>query len=229
MSLPAYAQPFRGLWACPCQIIWIPRFEQHLNRVIPNFRGTLAIAQLIGLNPSSGNTHAGGGYADYWLTGSLADKVVAEARKAGADMTWHRQPNWDGRGGDEHVHSGLRGCPHMSEAGLQQVYSVDHNDDGLSGTAPDSGPRPLSYRTWQEGIIWMEEQEMADYEGLLEQIVKQGEQAQKRDVALRQIVKAQGEVLEVLGEEVAKGDKRILNRLTEARRKVEQAIADAHE
>jgi hypothetical protein len=208
-------------------VIWIPAFEEHCNRVVAGFRGTLAIAQLIGLNPSSGDTHAGGGYGDYWLRGTMADLVVAEARKAGADPTWHRQPNWDGRGGDEHVHSGLRGCPHMSAAGLVQVGSVDRNDDGLAGTAPDSGPRPLSYRTWREGIEWMEEQEMANYEAQLALIIKQGQQSQKRDVALRKVMKEQGELLDLIADDVAEGDEEIKARITAARRKIEQAIDEA--
>jgi hypothetical protein len=228
MSQPyPYAVPFRGLWACPCQAVWIPKFEAHCNRVISGFTGTLAIAQLIGLNPSSGDTHSKGGYGDYWLKGLMADRVVAEARQAGADPTWHREENWDGKGGGEHVHSGLRGCPHMSDAGKQQVYSVDHNDDGLAGTAPDSGPRPLSYRTWTEGIEWMEEQEMAQYEGQLALIIKQGEQSKARDVALRQIVKAQTEMLDALAEEVAQGDAEIKARITASRRKIEEAIVAA--
>lgn len=226
MAVPEYAVPFRGLWACPCQVQWIPKFEDHLNRVIENFHGTLAIAQLIGLASASGDTHSGGGAADYWLTGSLADKVVAEARKAGADPTWHRQlPTWTASG--EHVHSLLRGCPHLSVAAEVQVACVDRNDDGLTGDAPDSGPRPLSYRTWREGIDWMEEQAMAAYEQQLDQIIKQGDAAKKRDVALRGIIKDVADMVGDLADEVAQGDEQIKARITASRRKIEAAIAEA--
>jgi len=236
MSMPSYAELFRGLPACPCQIEWIPKFEAHCRSTIPGFMGTLSLAQLIGLYEASGNTHGdpggdglrkGGGVSDFWLTGKMADLVVAEARKAGADATWHRRPNWDGDGGAEHVHSVLRGDIHATVEALTQIASVERNDDGLAGTAPDSGPRPLSGRTWREGIEWMEEQEMAQYEDQLALIIKQGEASQKRDVALRQIVKAQGELIEALADNVAEGDAEIKARITASRRKLEQAIAEA--
>lgn len=167
---PPYAESLRGLPACPCQIAWIPMFEKHLNLVIPTFRGTLGFAQLIGTFSGSGSTHGdpngevgkkGGGLSDFWVTGNMARLVVAEARKAGADPTWHRGPGWDGPGSDEHIHSGLRGCPHRTESALAQEWAVDHNGDGLVGNSPDPGPRPLSGRTWQQGIEWMEDQDMA--------------------------------------------------------------------
>lgn len=230
---PPYAVEFRGFPACPCQVIWIPKFEAHCNRAIPGFRGTLGIAQLIGTFSGSGSTHGdpaaqkGGGVSDFWVTGKMADLVVAEARKAGADPTWHRRAGWDGPGSDEHVHSGLRGDIHRTDSAVAQEWAVDHNGDGLVGDAPDPGPRPLSGRTWQEGIKWMEEQEMAQYEEQLALIIKQGEASQKRDVALRQIVKAQGELLDALADEVSKGDAEIKARITASRRKIEQTIAEA--
>lgn len=177
MTLPSYAVDFRGHPACPCQVEWIPAFERHLNLVIPGFRGTLGIAQLIGLFSGSGNTHGdpngagmrkGGGVSDFWVFGHMADLVVAEARQMGADPTWHRLAGWDGPGSDEHVHCGLRACPHRTQQALDQEWAVDHNGDGLVGNAPDPGPRPLSGRTWQQGIEWAKEQEMADEERVRE-------------------------------------------------------------
>jgi hypothetical protein len=80
-----------------------------------------------------------------------------------------------------------------------------------------------STRPW--GVT--EEDPMANYEAQLALIVKQGEQSQRRDVALRQIVKAQGEMIEALADEVAKGDAEIKARIAASRRKLEQAIAAA--
>lgn len=166
MTLPSYAVDFRGLPACPCQVEWIPAFEAELRRR-GLIQGNLAIAQMIGLYEGSANTHGdpngeglrkGGGETDFWLTGTLAEAAVVVARQMGADPTWHRLPNWDHAGGSEHVHSGLRGCPHRTVEAVGQEYAVDHNGDGLVGDAPDPGPRPLSGRTWKQGIEWAKEQ-----------------------------------------------------------------------
>jgi hypothetical protein len=159
MSLPSYAVDFRGRPACPCQAEWIPVFERELQRrgIID---GDLSIAQLIGGFIGSGGTHTGGGVSDFWLTGETADKAVWVARQMGADPTWHRLAGWDAGGGSEHVHAVLRGCPHLSLSAQAQVISVDANGDGLGGTStPDPGPRPLSFRTWGEGIEWQRQQE----------------------------------------------------------------------
>lgn len=171
MSLPPYAVDFRGLPACPCQVEWIPELEIELRRR-GLIQGNLAIAQMIGLYEKSGNTHGdpagaglrkGGGVTDFWLTGRTADKCVAVMRQMGADPTWHRGPGWDGAGGSEHVHCGLRGCLHRTASALDQEWAVDHNGDGLVGDAPDPGPRPLSDRTWRQGIEWAhQQQEEAD-------------------------------------------------------------------
>lgn len=167
MPLPSYAETFRGLPACPCQIAWIPELEAELRRQ-GIIQGTLAIAQMIGLYEASGNTHGdprgtglrkGGGVTDFWLTGSTAEHAVRVMRDMGADPTWHRGPNWDHHGGSEHVHCGQRGCPHRTDAALAQEWAVDHDGDGLVGDLPDPGPRPPSGRTWQQGIQWHHEQE----------------------------------------------------------------------
>jgi hypothetical protein len=150
---------FRGFPACTCQAAWLPVFERELQRrdIID---GPLSIAQLIGGFSGSGGTHTGGGASDLWLTGIRAEDAVWVARQMGADPTWHRLPGWDSGGGSEHVHSVLRGCSHLSSSARAQVISVDNNGDGLGGTsAPDPGPRPLSGRTWQEGIQWQRQQE----------------------------------------------------------------------
>jgi hypothetical protein len=149
----------RGLPACTCQAAWIPVYERELQRRGIIF-GELSIAQLIGGFSGSGGTHTTGGACDFWLTGGTAEDAVWVARQMGADPTWHRLPGWDAGGGTEHVHAVLRGCPHLSLTAQAQVISVDANGDGLGGTStPDPGPRPLSGRTWGEGIEWQRQQE----------------------------------------------------------------------
>lgn len=153
---------FRGRPACECQAAWIPVYEHELQRrgIIT---GLIPVAQLIGGAPQSGGTHIGGGASDFWLLGDVAERAVWVARQMGADATWHRLPGWDTTdptGGSEHIHSVLRGCPHVSFSAEAQISAVDANGDGLGGTNTlDPGPRPLSGRTWREGIEWQREQE----------------------------------------------------------------------
>lgn len=165
---PDYVVDFRGRPACPCQADWIPVFERELQRrgVIT---GQVPIAQLIGGAKASGGTHGdfdrdgnivgGGGVSDYWLLGVQGEVAVMVARQMGADPTWHRLKGWDNGGGSEHVHSVLRGCPHLTADARAQVAAVNLGGDGLVGSIPDPGPRPLSGRTWQQGIEWQRQQE----------------------------------------------------------------------
>lgn len=153
------AVDFRGLPACTCQATWLPAYEHELQRR-GLMVGPLRIFQLIGGNPSSGGTHTGGGAADLLDLPGTEDVWVA--RQMGADPTWARPFNWDGAGGIAHIHSVLRGCPHLSPSAAAQIVAVDNNGDGLVGDAPDPGPRPLSGRTWQQGIEWQRQQEESD-------------------------------------------------------------------
>lgn len=149
----SYIVQFRGKPACPCQVEWIPAFEAELRR-----RGylkpkqALTIYQLIGGNPSSGGTHVDGGASDFGFVSGM----VEVAREMGADATWHRLYNWDHAGGIEHVHSVLTGCPHNQPAAYQ-ITAVRKGFNGLGHLgqgAPDDGPKPLSGRTWQQGIAY---------------------------------------------------------------------------
>lgn len=149
---------FRGFPACTCLAEWLPVFEQELLRrgVI---KSNIDIYQLIGGAVASGGTHAAGGAFDVAQGDATTIKV---ARQMGADATWRRKYNWDGRGGMAHTHGVLRGCPHNGPARYQITstnYGVDHGHNGLANGAKDDGPRPLSGRTWQEGIKWAKAQQ----------------------------------------------------------------------
>jgi hypothetical protein len=161
MSLPSYAVDFRGHPACPCQARWLPVFEAEAQRR-GILTGPLPLSQLIGGAPESGGTHSKGGADDtYPLTGIDVDAYVALSRQMGADAAWYRPPNWDGAGGVPHVHRVLTGCPHNSPARYQlDAVRAGFNGLGYLGHgAPDNGPRPLSGRTWREGIAWVKTQE----------------------------------------------------------------------
>lgn len=159
--MPSYAVDFRGRPACPCQAKWLPVFEAEAQRR-GILSGPLPLSQLIGGAPQSGGTHTMGGADDTFpLTGIRVNAYVALSRRMGADATWHRPFNWDGAGGVEHVHRVLTGCPH-NEPARYQIDAVRAGFNGLGAGgrgAPDNGPRPLSGRTWRQGITWAKEQE----------------------------------------------------------------------
>lgn len=155
-------QTFRGKPACSCLIEWLPVYEKELLRrkVI---KSNIDIYQLIGGAAASGGTHATGGAFDIAQTSATAIYV---ARQMGADATWYRPPNWDGAGGMPHTHGVLRNCPHNGPA-RYQITAVDKGYNGLghlgmgasssgvpSSRYKDTGPRPLSGRTWRQGIEW---------------------------------------------------------------------------
>jgi hypothetical protein len=154
MSIPSYAVNFRGFPACPCLATWLPAFEAELQR-----RGILAgplhIYQLIGGAAASAGTHSQGGAFD--LLDLPGDEDLVVARQMGADATWSRGP---AQGFTPHVHGVLTGCPHNGPA----HYQIDAVKAGFNGLghlgrgAPDDGPRPLSGRTWQQGLAWARQQ-----------------------------------------------------------------------
>lgn len=152
---------FRGFPACDCLVAWLPVYEAELQRR-GQLAGDLPIFQLIGNAPASGGVHADGGAFD--VSDLTGDADVWVARQMGADATWARTK---AQGFTPHLHGVLRGCPHNWPA----RYQIDAVDDGFNGLGqnghggPDDGPRPLSKRTWREGIAWANEQgdDMAKY------------------------------------------------------------------
>lgn len=161
MALPPYAVDFRGHPACPCQVEWLPAFEHEAQRR-GILSGPLPISQIIGGAAQSGGTHLTGGADDTFpLTGIDVDAYVWLSRQMGADATWLRPFNWDGKGGVAHIHRVLTGCIH-NEAARYQIDKVRAGLNGLANDFKDDGPRPLSGRTWQQGIRWASEQEASE-------------------------------------------------------------------
>lgn len=154
MAYPDYVVWFRGRRACPCLAEWLPVLEKEAIRQ-GIIKRNLDIAQLIGGVAASGGTHTRGGAFDVWQTSA---KFVRLCRDMGADASWHRlasQGPWS-----PHTHGVLRGCPHNLPARYQITgrCGVDANKNGLGTCLKDPGPRPLSGRTWKEGIAWAKRQ-----------------------------------------------------------------------
>lgn len=151
---------FRGFPACSCLIAWLPEYEKEALR-LKYIKFHLDIYQLIGGSPKSAGTHTKGGAAD---TGQISTDLIRLARNMGADAGWHRPKNWDRKGGMAHAHLVLRGCPHNGPARYQiesRSYGVDYGKNGLANGGKDDGPKPLSKRTWKEGIEWAKRQQAA--------------------------------------------------------------------
>lgn len=148
---------FRGFKCCSCLAKWLPAFEAELLR-----RGlikqSIDVYQLTGSAAASAGTHAKGGAFDIAQTSPAA---IGLARQMGADATWHRRRS---QGFDvDHTHGVLRGCPHNGPA-RYQIAAVDAGFNGLGAGGrggKDDGPRPLSGRTWSEGIAWANAQRLA--------------------------------------------------------------------
>jgi hypothetical protein len=150
---------FRGKPACTCLAAWLPAYERELiaRGILPK-SGALTIYQLIGGAAASAGTHSTGGAFD--LLDLPGGEDVAIARQMGADATWLRPKNWDGKNGMAHIHGVLTGCPHNGPA-RYQIDAVVRGYNGLGrggAAAPDDGPLPLSHRTWQQGLAWRREQ-----------------------------------------------------------------------
>ena len=150
---------FRGFPCCTCLAEWLPVYEKALLRA-GVIKKSIDIYQLTGGAPESGGTHSKGGAFDIAQGSDLA---ISIARKMGADATWRRH-TWQGFSID-HTHGVLSGCAHNSPA-RYQISAVDDGYNGLGANGrggKDDGPRPLSKRTWVQGIAWAKAQEDRRY------------------------------------------------------------------
>lgn len=145
------ATSFAGKPCCTCLGVWLPAYERELlaRKVI---RRSLDVYQLTGTVPQSAGTHKGGAFD----LGQTSLEAIMVARQMGADATWHRPAGWDGGTGISHSHGVLTGCPHNGAAAYQiAAVRAGFNGLGAGGRGgPDTGPRPLSGRTFAAGIVW---------------------------------------------------------------------------
>jgi hypothetical protein len=188
VTLPAYAEYFRGHPACPCQVEWLPAFEAEAQRR-GILDGPLPLSQIIGGAITSGGTHVTGGADDTYPLTTIkdVDGYVWLSRQMGADATWERPYNWDGRGGVRHIHRVLTGCPHNAPAAYQ-IDAVKAGRNGLVNNLPDDGPRPLSGRTYKQGIAWAKEQQAKEWD---EMATKDEIKAAVREVVRDELAKEQ--------------------------------------
>lgn len=221
MALPPYTVWFRGRPACPCLVEWLPVFEAELLRrgVI---RESIDIAQLIGGADASAGTHSKGGAFDIW---QYDDVTVWVARQMGAPATWARTTG--SFAFSRHAHGVLKGCPHNGPA-RYQIDEVFAGGDGLVGSSPDPGPRPIPDRTWREGIEWAKAQQEEHM------TPEQERKVDALDEKVTALVEDVGQITEAVGklrQQSRERDRRIAERLAARmnanRDEVLAAIAEA--
>jgi hypothetical protein len=112
---------------------------------------------------ASAGTHAGGGVVD--LAKYDWQRKVRVARALGA-FAWHRPYNWDGRGGMEHIHLGIRDHGNLSPAAAAQQVQYDAHPptNGLANRGLDETwhpqppvvfhypPKPTPVATVHQGV-----------------------------------------------------------------------------
>lgn len=182
MSLPDWVVYFRGHPCCPCMPPWLTALERELI-ALGVVETSIDIAQLTGDAEASAGVHKGGGAFDIW---QHDETTVWVCRQMGADATWARITGSFLT--NRHTHGVLTDCPHNGPA-RYQIEEVRSGGDGLLGDAPDPGPRPLSGRTWREGIRWAEarqkerEEDMALSSDDKQWLAKKFEAIAQRDAA----------------------------------------------
>ena len=150
-------------WTCtPKQKAWLEAYQaEAIRRTKAGMKGYiqygLDIFQVIGGAAKSAGTHLVDPDSDEAVCidfGNTSYKMIALAREMGADATWHRKKNWDGHGGMAHGHINIRGLKNRY-ANYQYNSTrsgVDYGKNGLANGAKDDGPKPLSKRTYKQGI-----------------------------------------------------------------------------
>jgi hypothetical protein len=141
---------FKGKPTCECgaeSLPWVERVMLAKGLI----RHSLDIYQLIGTASASAGTHRAGLVVD---AAQWTDAMLRVWRDMGYDAGWRRSTS---QGFSVvHVHAVARGCPHNNQADYQiEAVDLGYNGLGFNGRGGrDDGPRPLSKRTWQEGVAW---------------------------------------------------------------------------
>lgn len=90
---------------------------------------------------ASGSTHAGGGVVDLSVPDGNWEGAVTALRKIGFAAWVRNVPGYGQAGDGAHIHAILMGNEKLSPQAQVQVNSYLNNDDGLSGSRADDGPR----------------------------------------------------------------------------------------
>jgi hypothetical protein len=137
-ALDAYDRvTFRGHQFNARDVAMIYKAEKDFGSAVPIMQGSFR-----GDVEASGNTHDGGGAADWSLSGMSLKRKTRWARclKDAAWCYWRRLPTqgpWP-----EHGHGVARGCRNLAYNAQMQVGAFDRKEDGLVGDGMDYSYRP---------------------------------------------------------------------------------------
>lgn len=112
---------------------------------------------------ASGSTHDGGGVVDLSVPNGDWVGAMTALRKIGFAAWVRNVPGYGSAGSGAHIHAVLIGNERLSPQAQLQVQSYLNNDDGLSGSRPDDGPRQYVNNrfVWgarkQQGPTWRDE------------------------------------------------------------------------
>lgn len=97
----------------------------------------------------SGRTHHGGMAVDSFASANPVTRIKqGRALKRAGFATWHRPPNWDGKGGIRHFHSILIASPTDADpSALGQIKAYKAGRNGLLSNLLDKTWRPSPIRT----------------------------------------------------------------------------------
>ena len=113
---------------------------------------------------ASGGTHDGGGVIDVSVPNGDWAGAVAALRKIGFAAWVRNVPGYGQAGSGAHIHAVLIGDKELSPQAQTQVQSYFNNDDGLTGSRADDGPREFVNNrfTWADAMAAADDDEFGE-------------------------------------------------------------------
>lgn len=171
---------YAGKPCCTCQATWLTAFERELAaEALP----PLTIAQLIGNAPASAGRHLGGGSIDWWTV----DVATARLARSLGGLAMIRDGSRDSFDDNQHTHTYLPGCPHMSDGAKRDLAEVLRGGDGLIGDVPDD---PRLADAWTRGDTWQQGVARMNARALRRRRIAKIEKARRRRAKARAVVKS---------------------------------------
>lgn len=219
------------MWRCWQALLADPRLERVKDHVII-VQGPWMVKNGGGAADSEGYHDEGGcidirteSYGE--LTGADLDLFILVASEYGFQF-WRRDAQHGGM--DPHAHGVFGSDYELSVGAIVQVHELLANPrgDGLAGNYGHDYEKRFTPIRVAPTLQLLQGDYMAgeQAEKKLDAILKALDNAQKRDVALRKLVKAQTTLLDEVADAVSSGNAEVKARITKTRREVLAAVAE---